>query len=219
MYKGFRISVFVFYKVFSAYLFYFGVLEWGISAPGALTSIQNRKEENLLTWTSIVGASCISLKPTELFSRLIFFTQKEEFIMLSIFVVVVVALIAVWKLIGHESSAPLTEAEVNHRVKAILVKLVDEIRVNNLAFGKDAPNFHYIAESYHKYEKKCELLRKSDFAVYGLSSDIKEIALAVCHYKMEVAAVSDYDKNFYDELNSIHKELNSLSKRTHIVRF
>ena len=35
----------------------------------------------------------------------------------------------------------------------------------------------------------------------------------------EVAAVSDYDKNFYDELNSIHKELNSLSKRTHIVRF
>lgn len=139
--------------------------------------------------------------------------------MLSIFGIVGVGLIAVWKMIGYESSAPLTEAEVDSRLKDILSRLINEISVNNLAFGSNAPKYSYIADSYHRYEKKCQYIRDNSFGVYGLNDVIKDIALAVCTYKMEVKAVSDYDKNFYDELNRIHKELNKLSKCTRIVRF
>lgn len=139
--------------------------------------------------------------------------------MLSIFVVVVLVLAVIWKMIGYESSAPLTEAEVDSRLKEILGRLVNEISVNNVAFGSNAPAFSYIADSYHRYEKRCQYVRENSFGVYGLNDVIREIALAVCQYKIEVKAVSDYDHNFYDELNRIHKELNKLAKSTRIVRF
>ena len=68
--------------------------------------------------------------------------------MLSIFGIVIIG-VAVWQMIGYESSAPLTEAEVDSRLKEILSRLVNEISINNFAFGGYAPDYEHIVDEYH----------------------------------------------------------------------
>lgn len=138
--------------------------------------------------------------------------------MLSIFGIVGVGLVAVWKMIGYESSAPLTETEVDSRLKEILSRLVNEISINNFAFGGYAPDYKHIVDEYHKYEKSCEFIRRRDLKFYGLAEAINNIAAAVRTYKIEVLKL-DADRQFYVELNNIQKELNLLSKQARIVRF
>lgn len=136
--------------------------------------------------------------------------------MLSIFGIVIIG-VAVWQMIGYESSAPLTEAEVDSRLKEILSRLVNEISINNFAFGGYAPDYKHIVDEYHKYEKSCEFIRRRDLKFYGLAEAINNIA-AVRTYKIEVLKL-DADRQFYVELNNIQKELQMLSKQARIVRF
>lgn len=136
--------------------------------------------------------------------------------MLSIFGIVIIG-VAVWQMIGYESSAPLTEAEVDSRLKEILSRLVNEISINNFAFGGYAPDYKHIVDEYHKYEKSCEFIRRRDLKFYGLAEAINNIA-AVRTYKIEVLKL-DADCQFYVELNNIQKELQMLSKQARIVRF
>ena len=97
-------------------------------------------------------------------------------------------------------------------------KLEAEFRINNFAFGSDAPEYRYIGYEYSKYEETCEFIRRRDLKFYGLEKAINNIGAAVRAYKIEVLKL-DADRQFYVELNNIQKELNLLSKQARIVRF
>lgn len=114
---------------------------------------------------------------------------------------------------------PMTEREVDRKMDVIIAKLAGEIRLNNFAFGKKAPDYSRIVDEYHNYKKLCMVVRNRGLQFYGLEEAIKNIVVAVRRYKIGVLGLEEADRQFYVELNNIQKELNLLAKQARIVRF
>lgn len=137
------------------------------------------------------------------------------FFTISAFIMAILAFIVFF--VTFEEWKPLTEKEISGRLETIIEKLSEEIRINNFAFGSKAPQFITIKDSYQQYEEKCSKLRRYDYVVYALDDEIRNIALAVSRYKIEIMKL-DPDRQFYIELTNIQKELILLSKQARIIR-